>query len=202
MKECCEIRDIPRRQRRVLQIVLAINLAMFLAELVAGLLAHSTALLADSVDMLGDALVYGFSLFVVARGAVWSARAALGKGLVMAVFGAGVLREVALKIVREIVPTADVMGGVGLVALAANAICLTLLSRRRADDINMRSAWLCSRNDVIANIAVLVAAAGVALTAAAWPDILIGLTIAALFGHSAIGVIRAAARALRGVPAR
>lgn len=191
MKDCCEVRaDIPERQRRVLQIVLWINLAMFVAELAAGLLAHSTALVADSVDMLGDAIVYGFSLYVVARGAVGKARAALLKGVIMASFGAGVLLEVALKVIRGVVPTAEVMGGVGLLALAANVVCLTLLWRRRYDDVNMRSAWLCSRNDVIGNVGVLLAAAGVALTASAWPDILIGLAIAAIFGHSAVVVIR------------
>lgn len=198
MKDCCDIgADIPERQRRVLQIVLWINLAMFLVELVAGLLAHSTALVADSVDMLGDAIVYGFSLYVVARGAVWKARVALLKGMIMAAFGVGVMLEVVLKVIRGVVPAAEVMGGVGLVALAANIVCLILLWRRRYDDVNMRSAWLCSRNDVIGNLGVLLAAAGVAATASAWPDILIGLAIAAMFGHSAVGVIRAARRELR-----
>jgi Co/Zn/Cd efflux system component len=89
------------------------------------------------------------------------------------------------------VPSADVIGGVGVVALAANAFCLVLLARHRGDDINMRSAWLCSRNDVVANVGVLLAAGGVGLTGAAWPDIAIGLLIAMMFGSSAIGVIRA-----------
>jgi cation diffusion facilitator family transporter len=202
MNECCSIpADIPERQRRILQIVLWVNLGMFLAEFVAGLLAHSTALLADSVDMLGDAIVYGFSLYAVARGAVWQARAALLKGTIMAVFGIGVLLEVTLKTIRSVIPTAEVMGGVGLVALAANIVCLTLLWRRRTDDINMRSAWLCSRNDVIANAAVVLAAAGVALTGSAWPDIVVGLAIAALFGASAVQVIRRARSELHAVSA-
>src|SRR5262245_16737115 len=115
MKECCSIpADVPERQRRVLQIVLWINLGMFLAEFVASLLAHSTALLADSVDMLGDAIVYGFSLCVIARGAVWQARGALLKGIIMAVFAIGVLLEVTLKVIRGVVPTAEVMGSIGL----------------------------------------------------------------------------------------
>jgi Co/Zn/Cd efflux system component len=198
MKDCCEITtDIPEHQRRVLQVVLWINLAMFLAEFGAGLVAHSTALLADSVDMLGDAIVYGFSLYVVARGAVWQARAALLKGIIMAGFGAGVLLEVTLKIARGLVPAADVMGGVGLAALAANIVCLVLLRRRRDDDINMRSAWRCSRNDVTANAGVLLAAGGVAVTSSAWPDVVIGLVIAGMFGSSALKVIQEARRALR-----
>jgi Co/Zn/Cd efflux system component len=203
MQECCSIpAEVTERQRRVLKTVLWINLGMFLAESTGGLLAHSTALLADSVDMLGDAIVYGFSLYVIARGAVWQARAALVKGIIMAAFGLGVLLEVALKVSRGVVPTAEVMGGVGLVALAANLLCLTLLGRRRGDDINMRSAWLCSRNDVMANGSVLLAAGGVALTASAWPDILVGLAIAAMFGHSALGVIRQARRELRPAAVR
>jgi Co/Zn/Cd efflux system component len=203
MKDCCEIGgEIPARQRRVLQVVLGINLAMFLAELVAGLLAHSTALLADSVDMLGDAIVYGFSLYVVARGAAWQARAALLKGGIMAAFGLGVLVEVAFKVARRLVPAAEVMGGVGVLALGANLVCLVLLWRRRGDDINMRSSWLCSRNDVVANAGVLLAAGGVALTGSAWPDIAIGLVIAAMFSNSAVDVIRAARRELRPAATR
>lgn len=198
VKDCCEIRaDVPQRQRRVLQVVLAINAAMFVAELGAGLLAHSTALLADAVDMLGDALVYGFSLYAVGRGGMWQARSALLKGLIMAAFGVGVLVEVALKIVRGVVPTADVMAGVATVALAANLLCLHLLWRRRDDDINMASAWVCSRNDVVANIGVLLAAAAVAAIGSAWPDIVVGLLIVALFGSSAINVIRGARRELQ-----
>jgi Co/Zn/Cd efflux system component len=198
VKDCCEIRaDIPERQRRVLQVVLWINTGMFLAEFCAGFLAHSTALLADSVDMLGDAIVYGFSLYAVARGGVWQARSALLKGLVMAAFGVGVLVEVVLKIIRGVVPTVDVMGAVGGIALATNVFCLYLLWRRRGDDINMASAWVCSRNDVVAGVAVLVAAGAVALTGSAWPDIVVGLLIAALFGSSAVKVIRGARRELQ-----
>jgi Co/Zn/Cd efflux system component len=203
MKDCCEIRiDIPERQRRVLQIVLWINAAMFLVEFGAGVYGHSTALLADSVDMLGDAVVYAFSLYVVARGALWQGRAALLKGSLMAAFGIGVLGEVALKIVRGVVPSAELMGGIGLVALVANGVCLGLLWRRSGDDINMRSAWLCSRNDVVANVGVLLAAGGVGLTGSAWPDIAVGLLIAAMFGSSAVDVIREARRELRPTSAR
>ena len=186
MRQCCEVRaDIPERQRRVLRLVLWINLAMFVAELGTGLLAHSTALLADSVDLLGDAIVYAFSLYVVGRGMVWPARAALLKGMIMAAFGAGVLFEVTLKIARGLVPGADLMGGVGVLALAANSACLALLWRHRGDDVNMRSVWLCSRNDVVASATVLIAATGVHLTGSAWPDIVVGLLIVAMFSHSA-----------------
>ena len=191
MDECCDFRfDIPERQRRMLTIVLWINAVMFVVELVAGLASHSTALLADSVDMLGDAIVYGFSLYVVGRGTAWQARAALLKGGIMAAFGAGVLAEVVVKIARGLVPSPDLMIGIGCLAFAANGAVLIFLWRHRGDAINMRSAWLCSRNDVIANASVLLAAGGVALTGSAWPDILVGLAIALMFGTSAVQVLR------------
>jgi cation diffusion facilitator family transporter len=197
MKDCCEPAEIPARQRRVLQVVLAINASMFLLEFATGLLAHSTALVADSVDMLGDTVVYAFSLYVIRRGTVWQARGALLKGGIMACFAVGVMVEVALKIVHGVVPSAQWIGGIGALALGANTAVLAFLWRHRANDINMRSAWLCSRNDVIANLAVLLAGAGVALTGHAWPDILVGLAIAALFASSAIEVIRQATGQLR-----
>jgi Co/Zn/Cd efflux system component len=196
MDECCAVRDVPREQRRVLYAVLWINAAMFLAESIGGLTAHSAALLADSADMLGDAIVYGFSLYVIHRGTVWQARAALLKGIIMAVFGVGVLIQVAVKIVQGLTPTVQVMGAIGALAFAANLLCLVLLKGRRDDDINMRSAWVCSRNDVIGNAAVLAAAALVAVTRSAWPDILIGLLIAGVFGRSAVQIIREASRAV------
>jgi len=190
MDDCCEVRPVQARQRRVLRVVLWINLGMFVAELVAGLIAHSTALLADSVDMLGDAIVYGFSLYVIARAPLWQHRAALLKGLIMAGFGIGIAAEVASKLARGLTPEAGIMWTVALAALVANAYVLARLWRHRADDINMRSAWLCSRNDVIANGGVLLAALGVGWSGSAWPDILVGLAIAALFATSAARVIR------------
>jgi Co/Zn/Cd efflux system component len=196
MSSCCDLSDdIPDRQRRVLVVVLWINAAMFLAEFGGGLWAHSTALLADSVDMLGDAIVYGFSLYAVARGPMAKARAALMKGVIMAAFAVGVLVEVVLKLLEGLLPSAHLMESIGLVALTANTACLLLLSRHRADDVNMRSAWVCSRNDVVANGGVLLAAIAVAVSGSAWPDIVMGLVIAAIFGTSAMGVIRQARRA-------
>lgn len=128
MKDCCDFpTDIPARQRRVLQVVLVINAAMFVVEFAAGLVAHSTALLADSVDMLGDAIVYGFSLYVIGRGAVWQVRGAFLKGAIMAAFGIGVLIEIALKIARGLVPAVELMGGTGVLALAANSAVLVFL---------------------------------------------------------------------------
>jgi Co/Zn/Cd efflux system component len=194
MESCCNPGVVLDRQRHALSVVLVINLAMFLIELGAGLRARSSALLADSADMLGDAVVYGFSLYIVGRGSIWQARGALLKGALMGAFGAGILAEAGTKLVRGVVPGAGLMSGVGLLALAANAVVLVLLWRHRADDLNMRSVWLCSRNDVVANVGVLVAALGVRLTDSAWPDIVVGAAIAGLLVTSAAGVIRAALR--------
>jgi len=194
MESCCNPGVVLDRQRHALSVVLVINLAMFLIELGAGLRARSSALLADSADMLGDAVVYGFSLYIVGRGSIWQVRGALLKGALMGVFGAGILAEAGTKLVRGVVPGAALMSGVGLLALAANAVVLGLLWRHRADDLNMRSVWLCSRNDVVANVGVLVAALGVRLTDRAWPDIVVGVAIAGLLVMSAAGVIRAALR--------
>ena len=197
---CCDFHEVESRQRRVLSIVLWINVAMFTVEFGAGLLARSTALLADSVDMLGDAIVYGFSLYVIGRGARWQARGALLKGAIMMAFAVGIAVEVALKLARGVAPDGEVMSAVATMALVANGSVLAFLARHRDDDLNMRSAWLCSRNDVIANAAVLVAAGAVWLTGSPWPDIVVGLAIAALFGSSAVAILRQATHARRPQP--
>lgn len=195
----CEIEALRDRQSSILKIVLAINAVMFLIELTAGLLAGSVSLIADSLDMLGDALVYGFSIYVVARGARMKAKAALLKGGIMAAFGLFVFGQAVYKMVVPLVPVFEAIGIIGVLALAANSLCLLLLWRHRADDINMSSVWLCSRNDIIANVSVLCAAVGVWLTGSGWPDILVGLGLAALFLRSALFVLRGAKKELRAI---
>jgi cation diffusion facilitator family transporter len=197
MDQCCHSKTdtltvLRERQKSVLQLVLAINAIMFVVEFGAGILAQSTALLADSLDMLGDAFVYGLSLYALHRSARWRAGAALTKGVIMGAFGIGVVLEAGLKMATGVVPQGSLMGLFGTLALLANVSCFVVLMRHRSDDLNMRSTWLCSRNDVIANGGVLLAAAGVSVSGTAWPDILIGLLIAGLFLSSAWGVIRAA----------
>jgi len=188
----CEIEALRNRQSSTLKIVLGINAVMFLVELTAGLLSGSVSLVADSLDMLGDTLVYGFSIYVVARGARMKAKAALFKGGIMAAFGLFVLGQAVYKIVFPQVPVFEAIGAIGLLALVTNSICFALLWRHRADDINMSSVWLCSRNDIIANVSVLFAAVGVWLTHSGWPDILVGLALAALFLRSSLFVLRGA----------
>lgn len=199
--KACEIEALRDRQSSMLKIVLGINAAMFVVELTAGLIGGSVSLVADSLDMLGDALVYGFSIYVVARGARMKAKAALFKGCIMAAFGLFVLGQAVYKIVFPQLPVFEAIGAIGLLALAANGICFALLWRHRADDINMSSVWLCSRNDIIANISVLLAAVGVWLTRSAWPDILVGLAISVLFLRSALFVLRGAVSELRATNA-
>jgi cation diffusion facilitator family transporter len=195
MDACCEqkaeeIATLRGEHRKVLIVVLVINAVLFVVEAAAGVLAHSTALLADSLDMLGDSLVYGFSLYVLWRSAEWKAIAAVLKGIVMAAFGVGVLAEAIYKMTMGVVPIAETMGIIGLLVLLGNGLCFLLLFRHRSDDLNMRSTWLCSRNDIIANLSVLVAAIGVKVFDASWPDILVGAVIAGLFLRSAFSVLR------------
>ena len=199
--KACELDALRGRQSSTLKTVLAINAVMFVVELTAGLLGDSISLVADSLDMLGDAMVYGFSLYVVARSSTMKARAALLKGGIMAAFGLFVLGQAVYRIAFPQLPVYEAIGAIGLLALAANGTCFFLLWRHRADDINMSSVWLCSRNDIIANIAVLFAAAGVWFTHSGWPDILIGLALASLFLHSALHVLREALRELKTVRA-
>ena len=186
-----------RRQRRVLWIVLAVNGTMFAVEIVSSWLAGSTALLADAIDFLADAATYGLTLFVLIKSARWKAGAALAKGLAMGVFGLWVIAIALWRATDPTLPDAAIMGSVGVLALVANAGSAVLLFWHRGDDLNMRSVWLCSRNDTIANLLVLAAAAAVALTATAWPDLIVGAMIAALELSAATSIIRAALPALR-----
>jgi Co/Zn/Cd efflux system component len=201
---CCaskgvELERIARQadQRRVLKTVLAINAVMFVAEFSAGAVAGSTALMADSVDMLGDALVYGLSIFALSRSDRWKGGAALAKGLFILAFGIGIMFDIAAKLKSGVAPSSTIMLVFGALALVANLICLRLLWRFRAQDVNMASTFECSRNDVIANTGVLVAAGAVAATESPWPDIIVGGIIAALFLKSALHVIRTSLPALK-----
>jgi cation diffusion facilitator family transporter len=197
----CELEQLRAGQSRTLWIVLAINAAMFVIELTAGYFAGSVALQADSLDMLGDALVYGFSLYVIAKSLKWRAASAMLKGTVMAVFGIAVLAQTIYKLTYGGIPEAQLIGGFGAVALVANLFCLYLLTRHRTDDVNMRSTWLCSRNDIIANVSVLIAAGLVAATGTMYPDIIVGLIITGLFLKTSFTVITEA-RAELGSPRR
>ena len=202
MSTCCqdeaaELATLRRRQAGVLRWALVLNGAMFVLEFGAGVWSHSTALLSDSLDMLSDASVYGFSLYVLHRAAAWRAGAALVKGLMMAGLGLGVLVEAVLRLRAGVVPDASTMVGFAVLAFVVNAACFALLYRHRGDDLNLRSTWLCTRNDLVANVAVVVAAAFVARTGSLWPDLLAGVAMAALFLRTAATVVRESVDELR-----
>lgn len=189
-KKACEIEALRSSQLGMLKIVLFINALMFLVEGVAGVLAYSTSLVADSLDMFGDASVYAFSIYVVAKGPIWKAKAARFKAYIMIFFGAAVMFEAVRKIFSDVIPVAGAMGGFGTLALAANLLCLFLLFKHRSDDVNMRSTWICSRNDIVANVSVLLAAILVNFSGSNLPDIIVGSAIAVLFLSSAAGVLK------------
>ena len=202
MADCCEdkacaIEALQKRQSGTLTIVLGINTVMFAVVLTAGVIAHSTALLSDSLDNLGDALTYAFSLYAVNKAARTKARVALFKGLLILGAGLFVVGQVIYKLTVPAVPIFDTMAIVAMLALIANGTCLALLWKHRAEDVNMSSVWECSRNDIASNAAVLVAAFGVWLTQSQWPDLLIGGLLAALFLRSAWRVLGNAIAATR-----
>jgi len=190
------------RYRRVLWAALVINGSMFLIEIVAGLMAGSVSLQADAIDFLGDVANYGISLFVIGMGLRHRARAALIKGGTMGLFGLWVIGAVVWHAVYRTLPHAVTMGEVGLAALVANAVVFGLLWTSRKGDSNMRSAWLCSRNDVIGNLAVLCAAAGVFGTGSCWPDVVVAAIMAGLGLQGATQVIRHAREELRPTTSR
>jgi Co/Zn/Cd efflux system component len=178
--------------RRVLWTVLALNALMFAVEIGAGLAAGSASLQADALDFLGDAGNYAISLFVVSMALRYRAMAALAKGSTMALFGLWVVATVIWHAVHGTLPSAFAMGAVGFTALAVNAASFGLLWTHRHGDANMRSAWICTRNDVLGNLAVLLAAVGVFGTGTGWPDVIVAAIMAALALQGAMLVLRQA----------
>ena len=183
--------------RRILWVALAVNLAMFFIEVGAGFAAQSVSLLADSLDFLGDAGNYGISLFVLGMAIRWRARASLVKAASMGVFGLWVAITTVNHALAGTVPAAPVMGLVGALALAANFGVALLLYRWREGDSNMRSVWICTRNDAIGNVAVLVAAAGVFGSGTGWPDYVVAAIMSGLALIGAFQVTRHAVAELR-----
>jgi cation diffusion facilitator family transporter len=205
MADCCEdkscaIEALRTRQSRTLKIVLWINAVMFLVVLTAGLWAHSTALLSDSLDNLGDALTYALSLYVVSKSAREKALVALFKGGLILAAALLVFAQVVYRLYAPVTPMFETMGLISLLALLANGTCLMLLWKHRAEDVNMSSVWECSRNDIATNLAVLLAAAGVWLAQAGWPDLLVGFGLSILLMRSAARVLKSAWREYRHAP--
>jgi Co/Zn/Cd efflux system component len=193
----CSVLDPKPAQRSALTWVLVINALMFAGVLVAALIAGSSSMLSGTVDNLGDAITYALSLWAVSRGVRAKARVALFKGLLILLAALLVTGHVAYKFFHPSVPVFELMGIVTAFSLLANGLCLAILRRHRGDDINMTSVWECSRNDVIENLAVLLSAVGVWITAARWPDTVVALVLIAILYRSAIRVIRRSLRELR-----
>jgi len=183
--------------KRTLWAVIAINGVMFLVEMAAGTLAGSQALKADALDFLGDTATYSITLFVIGMPLVWRARAALIKGLSLGAMGLWVLGTTVYHVLVLGVPQAEVMGAIGFLALVANLTSVLLLLKYRDGDANVRSVWLCSRNDAIGNLAVIVAASGVWATGTAWPDLIVAGIMASLFLWSSVLIVRQAVVELR-----
>jgi Co/Zn/Cd efflux system component len=180
------------RQRGTLRTVFLINAVMFAVIVVAALYARSSAMLADSLDNLGDAFTYAISLYAVARGRRTKARVALLKGGLILLAAGVVALQIVYRLFEPATPVFELMGLFSLLALAANGTCLFLLWRHRADDVNMSSVWECSRNDIVANLSVFVAAAAVWLTGTHWPDILVASLLVLFLLRSALRVIAGA----------
>lgn len=194
----CETDRPPEgRWRLALWLALAINAGMFAVEGVAGLLSGSASLQADALDFLGDAANYGISLGVVGLALVWRARAALVKGATMLAFGGWAAGATLWGVWRGETPGAEVMGLIGLVALIANVVTAVMLFRFRNGDANMRSVWICSRNDALGNLAVMLAALGVLGTGTRWPDLTVAAVMAGLALQGGWQVIRHARAELK-----
>ena len=193
---CCghnaKFDGIDPRYKRILWVVIGINAAMFLIEMTAGALAGSQALQADALDFFGDTLTYGISLAVIGRSLAVRSTAALAKGASLMLMGLWVFGATAYQLLVLGLPRAEVMGVVGFLALAANVASVVLLARYKDGDANVRSVWLCSRNDAIGNVAVMLAALAVWATASAWPDLIVAAAMAGLFLTSSVSILRQA----------
>ncbi|HEY4775202.1 MAG TPA: cation transporter [Xanthobacteraceae bacterium] len=202
MGACCETGVFEGRSadyRRRLWLVIAINATMFAVEMLAGALSGSQALQADALDFLGDSFTYAISLAVIGAAAPVRAGAALAKGASLTLMGLWVFGSTAYHALVLGVPRAEVMGAVGLLALAANLASVLVLMKYRAGDANVRSVWLCSRNDAIGNLAVMLAALGVWLSATRWPDLIVAAVMAGLFLYSSMQILRQSLRELRAL---
>jgi Co/Zn/Cd efflux system component len=200
---CCaaDVRfdGMDRRYKNILWIVIAINASMFVTEMIAGRIAGSQALQADALDFLGDTLTYGISLAVIGSALSIRAWAAFAKGISLFAMGLWVFGSTAYQILVLGLPRAEIMGTIGILALAANLASVALLAPYKDGDANVRSVWLCSRNDAIGNVIVMFAALGVWGTASAWPDLAVAAIMAGLFLLSAFSILRQATGELRVV---
>ena len=187
--DCCSIEVDSKEQARILWIVLGVNVAMFVAEFVAGVIAQSTGLIADSLDMLADAAVYSVSLYAVGRSESLKRRAAMLSGVLQILLAVSVAGEILRRMFMGSEPEPALMIGVSLIALVANVICLALIAKHRDGEVHMRASWVFSKNDVIANIGVIAAGGLVLLLDEHWPDLVIGSLIVFVVLRGGISIL-------------
>jgi cation diffusion facilitator family transporter len=195
MSDCgCHFEARNDEQRKVLRTLLAINGVMFVVELVVGLIAQSSGVMADSLDMLADAMVYGVGLYAVGRAAAIKQRSARWSGVFQIALAAGILVDVARRAIWGSEPHSTLMMIIASLALVANAWCLSLLQKHRHGEVHMRASWIFSRSDVIANAGVILAGVLVWLTGSRWPDLIVGSAIAAVVVRGGVEILQDAAR--------
>ena len=201
MNDCCGdascVAGLRERQRGTLWAVLGINAVMFFVIVAAALHGRSAALLSDSLDNLGDALTYGLSLYAVSRSDLVKARVALFKGGLIFLAACAVAAQIVFRLISRTVPLFEIMGAFSLLGLAANSVCLWLLWRHRHEDVNMSSVWECSRNDIVSNLSVFVAAGAVWFVGSGWPDLLVASALLVFLIRSSIRVIASAAKRMK-----
>ncbi|MDA8161843.1 MAG: cation transporter [Desulfobacteraceae bacterium] len=190
---CCDVKIKDRSERKVLMALLAINALMFLVEITVGIIGDSTALIADSLDMLADAAVYGVGLYAVGKQALAKIRAAHISGLLQVMLGAGVAIDVVRRMIWGSEPKSFIMITIGCMALVANVICLQIIARHREGEVHMRASWIFLKNDVIANLGVILGGWLVYLIGSRFPDLIIGLAIAIIVTRGGILIMKDAA---------
>lgn len=192
----CEVEIKDASQKRVLTVLLVINALMFVVELGFGWVAESTALIADSLDNLADAVVYGIGLYAVGRSMVHKAKAALLSGYFQGALGVLIVLDIGRRVLMGSEPTSELMILVGVAALVANVICLLLMQKHRNGEVHMRASWIFSKNDVVANVGVITAGGLVATLGSRWPDIIIGLIVAIVILRGARSIVMEAKNTL------
>lgn len=198
MSDCCQLEIRNNKILKILWIVLLINLIVFFGQFSAAIIANSSSLLADSIDMLGDVLAYSISIYAFNKGEKWGARASLFKGTIIFILASVVLLDVTKQIFTvEIVPNSNLMLIFSLIGLVANSICLWLLTTYQNDNLNMKSVWICSRNDIFVNLSVIFTAILVSYFQSKWPDIIVGSALAVILFKSAIHIVTLSIVALK-----
>lgn len=201
MSDCCKIEIKTKKTIKTLWIVLWINFVVFFVQFIAATIANSSSLLADSIDMMGDTLAYAISLYVINKGVKWEATASLCKGIIIYILACIILFNVIKQtVVSEMIPASNLMLIFSLIGLCANSVCLWLLNTYQNNNLNMKSVWICSRNDILVNLSVIITAGLVYYFQSKWPDIIVGLVLTILLFKSASHIIKLSMSVLKNDP--